>query len=300
MDKSTTITSPITQGSVNFLYSIPKTEIIANYLKESKIDVSYLFKNIESISLYECIDTGYRFFYPFEIDGDGQFYEQLEQIPWYYADWKWDYDIAEKYIHKNTRVLDIGCGEGKFLSFLKKDRNCDCVGLELNEKAKQIACQNNLVVKNEFIQTHAESNKNMYDIVTFFQVLEHISQIDSFIKAAIEVVKPGGKIILAVPNNEPYYLSYDKDHFLNLPPHHMGWWNEKSLVSLAKFYQLDLVEIIKQPLEHYTAYTKGFLKEKLKFPSFLIKMMTPFAKIIFYLNRKKINGASIMVIYQKR
>ena len=62
MDKNNAIISPITQGSVNFLYSIPKTKIIESYLKESKIDVSYLFKDIESISLYECIDTGYRFF----------------------------------------------------------------------------------------------------------------------------------------------------------------------------------------------------------------------------------------------
>lgn len=300
MDKSTTITSPVTQGSVNFLYSIPKKKIVDSYLQESNIDVSYLFKNIDSISIYECVDTGYRFFYPFNIDGDSPFYEKLEQISWYYAQWKWDYDVAEKYILKDSNVLDIGCGEGKFLSFLKNDRNCNCVGLELNEKAKQIACNNNLNVENEFIQSHAETNKNKYDVVTFFQVLEHISQIDSFLKSAIEVAKPGGKIILAVPNNEPYYLTYDKDHFLNLPPHHMGWWNEKSLRSLAKLYPLELVEIIKQPLEHYTSYGKNFLRERLKLPHFLVKILTPIAKIYFYLNRKNINGASIMAIYTKK
>ncbi len=300
MDKSTTITSPITHGAVTFLYDIPKKNIIDSYQKESGIDVSYLFKNTDFISVYKCNDTGYRFFYPFDIDGDSPFYEKLEQIPWYYADWKWDYDIAEKYINNETSVLDIGCGEGKFLSFLKKEKNCNCSGLELNEKAKKIACNNNLNVENEFIQTHALSNKDKYDVVTFFQVLEHISQIDSFLKAAIEVVKPGGKIILAVPNNEPYYLTYDKDHFLNLPPHHMGWWNEDSLKSLAQLYPLNLVEIIKQPLEHYTSYSKNYLREHLKLPSFWVKIFTPLAKVIFYLNRKNINGASIMAIYTKK
>jgi len=300
MDKSTTITSPITQGSVKFLYAIPKNEIISSYFKESSIDVSYLFASVDSISLYECIDTGYRFFFPYHIDGDSPFYEKLEQIPWYYAAWKWDYDVAQNYIKKETNVLDIGCGEGKFLSFLQNEKKCTCAGLELNEKAKQIACNNNLHVMNEFIQTHAKSNKEKYDTVTFFQVLEHISQIDSFLKAAIEVVKPGGNIILAVPNNEPYYLTYDKDHFLNLPPHHMGWWNEKSLRKLASLYQLELVDIIKQPLEHYTSYAKNFLREKLKLPSFIVNILTPFVKVLFYLNRKNINGASIMAVYTKK
>ncbi|MBK7762804.1 MAG: class I SAM-dependent methyltransferase [Bacteroidetes bacterium] len=240
------------------------------------------------------------FFYPFGIEGDGPFYEKLESIPWYYSAWKWDYEIADQFIHSGNQVIDIGCGEGKFLDYLKTKRNCTCVGLELNEKAKELATNNGIEVHNQFIQEYAKSNSDKYDVVTFFQVLEHISEVDSFFKSAISVAKPGGKIIVAVPNNEPYYLTYDKDHFLNLPPHHMGWWNEKSLTKIAEIYNLELVKIVKQPLEHFSGFSKSYMIEKLKFPNFLIKILLPFAKAICYINRNNINGASILAVYKKK
>ena len=300
MDKSNEIKSPITQGSVSFLFEINKSELIKNYAKETNIDINYLLKNNDSIAVYQCNDTGYRFFYPFDIAGDGKFYEKLESIPWYYAEWKWDYDVAQHYINPNSHVLDIGCGEGKFIRFLEKEKQCTCVGLELNEKAQAIGVGNKLHVVKEFIQTHAQSNQSVYDTVTFFQVLEHIEAIDSFMRGAIPTVKPGGKIIIAVPNNEPYFLTYDKEHFLNLPPHHMGWWNEQSLSALAKVYSLELVDIIKQPLQHYTAYAQAFLTYRCRFPRGLVNLLTPIFKGIFYLNRKNIHGASILAVYKKK
>lgn len=299
MDKSTNIVSPITKGKVKFLFDIAKEAIIDSYMSESNIDVTYLFKNTEIISVYECIDTGYRFFYPFNIAGDGPFYEKLEQISWYYADWKWDYEIAKKFINSNSAVLDIGCGEGKFLNYLGQNKKCVCSGLELNEKAKSIAVANGINVYNQFIQDHAKKNKNRYDVVTFFQVLEHISEVNSFLDSAIETVKTGGKIILAVPNNEPFYLTFDKYHFLNLPPHHMGWWNQRSLSALAELYNLKLETIVKQPLEHYSSYTHSYIKDKLPKIGFLKSIIYPFLKPLFYINRKKINGASIMAVYTK-
>lgn len=299
MDKSTNIVSPITKGEVKFLFDISRNVIIDSYLKESNIDVSYLFKKVEIISVYECIDTGYRFFFPFLIAGDGPFYEKLEQISWYYADWKWDYEIAKEFIASHSMVMDIGCGEGKFLNYLAKNKVCICAGLELNEKAKLIAVENGINVYNQFIQDHAIENKNKYDVVTFFQVLEHICDVNSFLKSAVEIVTVGGKIILAVPNNDPFYLTFDKYHFLNLPPHHMGWWNQKSLSALAELYNLKLETIIKQPLEHYSAYTRSYIKEKIPRLGFLKSIIYPFLKVLFYLNRKKINGASIMAVYTK-
>jgi 2-polyprenyl-3-methyl-5-hydroxy-6-metoxy-1,4-benzoquinol methylase len=294
------VLSPITKKDARLLFDIDATFLTQEYKKEVNIDITQLLKGNKSIRLYECEDTGFRFFYPSDIDGDGRFYEQLEQISWYYAEWKWDYEIAKNFIQPNTSVLDIGCGEAKFLDYLKRKKNCECTGLELNEKAKEIACKKGLNVLNQFVQDHAVENSNKYDIVTFFQVLEHIAEIDSFLKAAVACAKPGGKIILAVPNNEPYFLTYDKMHFLNLPPHHMGWWNRKSLTELEKYYGLKLERIETQPLEHFTAYTKCYLANTMPSSSFMQKALYPFFKVLFYLRRNKINGASIMAIYTKK
>lgn len=295
----TEVNSPITHQKATFLYSIPSCDIIKLYQNEINVNVKYLLQEFESISLYQCNQTGYRFFYPFNIDGDSQFYEKLEEISWYYAEWKWDYDVANRYIHSNTHVLDIGCGEGKFLQYLKKKKKCTCAGLELNETAQKIAANQQLNVVNEFIQDYAKNNSGRYDTVTFFQVLEHIADIDSFMTSAIEVVKPGGQLIIAVPNNDPYYLKYDKNHVLNLPPHHMGWWNDASLRALGNLYNLKTVQVEKQPLQHYAAYTKALLTYRFHLPKKVVNLLAPFIKPWVYLNRNKINGASIMIVFEK-
>lgn len=59
-----------------------------------------------------------------------------------------------------------------------------------------------------------KENESQFDVVTFFQVLEHIADVHSFLTSALLTLKTGGKVILAVPNNEPYYLKYDRLHFL--------------------------------------------------------------------------------------
>ena len=97
MDKNNLL-SPITQGKTKLLYTIEPQELIENYKKNSNIDIRPVLNSIENIYLYQCEDTGYRFFYPFNLAGDGPFYEKLELISWYYAEWKWDYDIAQNYI----------------------------------------------------------------------------------------------------------------------------------------------------------------------------------------------------------
>jgi methionine biosynthesis protein MetW len=293
------IVSPITQGEVNLVLEIEKKYIIETYKKELNVDTSYLFSGVDRIQLLECIKTGFRFFSPSSIVGDGNFYEHLEQIPWYYADWKWDYEEAIKYIPKQSSVLDIGCGEGKFLSYLRDNQQCEVTGLELNAKAIEIAKNNGLDVKAEMVEEHAAANTNKYDVVTFFQVLEHIEGVDQFLKNAIQCLKPGGQLLVAVPNNNPYFLTYDKYHLLNLPPHHMNWWNAKSLSALSSYYPIQLEKVINQPLGHFTGYTKSYLSNLFPKSKWLQQMLYPVCKVWFYLRRNQIEGASIMAVYRK-
>lgn len=91
--------SPVTKSSnFNFLASIGKDHIIQLYDNAFKINVSEFFKNTDQISNYECAETGYKFFYPFTIAGDEQFYKNLEVFPWYYDPWKWEHQKALKWI----------------------------------------------------------------------------------------------------------------------------------------------------------------------------------------------------------
>lgn len=62
-----------------------------------------------------------------------------------------------------------------------------------------------------------------------FQTLEHIFEVGSFFEALRRLLKTGGRLIVAVPNSEPYLERFNKYATFNTPPHHVGLWNRQSL-----------------------------------------------------------------------
>jgi 2-polyprenyl-3-methyl-5-hydroxy-6-metoxy-1,4-benzoquinol methylase len=298
-----TVLSPVTHKPAVKINSIPTRMIIDLYQEDTAIDVSGYFKGMDHIDVYQCQQTGYRFFYPLTLAGNDVFYEQLQKYDWYYADWKWDYDAAFPFITEGSKVLDIGCGSGNFLAKLKSDKNCDCTGLEFNDKAIEAVKAKGIPVHKEFIQDYAAKHKNEYDIVCYFQVLEHISDIDSFVAASIECLKPGGKLIICVPNNNPHFIGYYEYHSLNMPPHHMGLWNRESFEGLTKIYPLQLKDVKTEKLNRFRNYTKYFIEYKSKDnPSkkALMNFFKFFMTGYFVLNRKNIEAGSILVVYEKK
>jgi 2-polyprenyl-3-methyl-5-hydroxy-6-metoxy-1,4-benzoquinol methylase len=230
--------SPITgKSGTKVIETFSAKDIIELYQLQENINVEKYFAN-PIIYLLECEETKYRFYYPFEIAGDKEFYQNLRNSE-YDRENAEDHQFAVKHIKANDRVLEVGCGSGKFLESVS-NITTDCYGLELNSLIAEKARTKGLNVETQLIEEHAKENSNSYDVVCAFQVLEHIPNVNSFILAALELLKPNGKLIFSVPNNEPFFQRFSKYEVLNLPPHHMGLWNLESFKNLCKFFNLDL------------------------------------------------------------
>ncbi|MDJ1473728.1 class I SAM-dependent methyltransferase [Cytophagaceae bacterium DM2B3-1] len=242
--------SPISGSSnIRLVKDIPSIEVITLY-QDAGIDVSRFFENILNISIYECLDSGYQFYYPFTIDGDGLFYQDLRSFPGYFREWKWEYGKVSSIIPSDTqKILEIGCGHGTFLSHLKS-RGIKGTGIELTDSSVKECIQKGLDVKNELLSTHKIKHLEEYDIVCSFQVLEHISDVSSFVNDSLKVLKKGGLLTFAVPNNEASLVKYGSGIF-NMPPHHMGLWSKNSLSNLEKFFSVKLQNIYFEPLPDY-------------------------------------------------
>ena len=244
--------SPITSNShVKLINVFKKNDIVNMYLNGLNIDVSPYFENIDEVKLYKCLETDYCFYYPHGLAGDGHFYSQLQTFSWYYMRWKWEHEQAAKLVTDGMSILEIGCAEGDFLTEIRNRNLVTVTGLELNKSAVVKATEKNLNVIEEFVEDHSKNNESMYDIVCSFEVLEHIEHVKDFIESSIRCLKPGGKMIIAVPNNDSFIKYGYQSNYLNMPPHHSGLWSESSLKNLAKYFDIKFDYVVHEPIQEY-------------------------------------------------
>ena len=293
------ICSPLDLDSnrIKLIETFSAKKIVSNYEKLG-IHVERFFDS-ESIYLFECFNTGYRFYYPFKTIGDADFYKDLSMNRVNYYSERWEHKQALKIIKNGDTVLEIGSGFGVFLKMLKSV-NVIGSGLELNSHAVQKCIEEGLDVKQKLIQDL--DNKTLFDKVCYFQVLEHITEVHSFIEASIKALKVGGKLIIGVPNNNPYLFRFDKYHTLNLPPHHAGLWNRKSLNSLEKVFPLKLDSMHFEPLNlTYDDFLKVQLQDSHNsLEKFCIKLLNKlFPKFLKRFLCKIYKGRNVLVIFTK-
>jgi 2-polyprenyl-3-methyl-5-hydroxy-6-metoxy-1,4-benzoquinol methylase len=242
--------SPITtSNNTKLIFTLPSEVVINKYKTQAKIDISEYFENINQLELWECLDTNYRFYYPFSLAGSPKFYEDIQQTEatkshkndGYYPKWKSENQFALNFISKNSSVLDIGCGEGNFLIKLS-EMGIRNEGIEFNKEAVTKCKSKGLNVEIKTIETLRNEGKT-YDVITLFQVLEHIQDIKGFVEDILSILKVGGTLIIGVPDNDPYYAWYDAYQPMNLPPHHMGLWNEKTFRKFSTFFNLEFIDV---------------------------------------------------------
>lgn len=298
------VCSPLTKSSNVKLLREIDTEVIINLYANMNINVKKIFKDINTIEFYECSETSFKFFYPYNVAGDNEFYQALSKEDWYYMPWKWEHNIAKEFCKDGMSILEIGCAKGDFIDHINSKFKVSTMGLEFNTEAAKIAQTKGLDVRTINLEELADPFKNTFDLVCSFQVLEHIANPIEFLNASIKLLKIDGRLIISVPNNDSY-LKYIYPS-LNMPPHHMGLWNKESLVKLTKLLPLNVEMIYFESLQKY--HFGGFMNAQINriLPNPVIinkiinKLLSPFANLILPLFAKKIIGHSILIVFKKK
>lgn len=119
--------------------------------------------------------------------------------------------------HKNSNILDVGCGMGFLMVSLKESGYQFISGIDTDDQQVRSCRQKNLDVTLIPDTTgFLKENTGKYDVITAFDVLEHVpvsGQID-FVKAIYGSLKPGGVFIATVPNANSFLASRNRyiDH----------------------------------------------------------------------------------------
>lgn len=102
-------------------------------------------------------------------------------------------------------VVDIGCGGG-ILSESMANKGANVTGIDLSEKALKVADLHSLEsgakVRYELISAEdlAAREPGKYDVVTCMEMLEHVPDPASIVRACASLVKPGGRVFFSTLN----------------------------------------------------------------------------------------------------
>lgn len=232
------------------MQTIEVEKVLRDWKLQFGIDVSKEFGDLRAIDLIKCRECELRYFDSDGIEGSSDLYAELNRLEWYYASRKWEHDVALPELRRRKRILEIGCGVGHFVARARVEEGLNIEGIELNDTAVTEAERQGLPVRLLDLHDAAKLFPEQYDAVCAFQVLEHVADPKAFLEQCCALIKPGGILILGLPNAE----SFLKHQYclLDMPPHHSTRWSMRTLMYLPNILPLKLKNLKREPLaEHH-------------------------------------------------
>jgi SAM-dependent methyltransferase len=182
--------------------------------------------------MMHCGACDFLFAFPY-VAGDEAFYSILHEQSGYPTS-RWEYRVVANYLAANNaikRVLDVGAGSGAFLSL---------IGSGFTRFATESTATNRRLLERKGIGTFATFRDfqmrggDRADIVTMFQVIEHIADARPFLEETRDCLKPGGIVAISTPDAPSQMRKQSLVPEFDVPPNHVSIYSAQSLHALLK------------------------------------------------------------------
>ena len=162
---------------------------------------------------------------------------------------------------RNTgTLLDVGAGVGAFAAYMRQ-QGWQVTGLEPDAETRKRAQEQNRIALQDTADLFKLPAAN-FDVITMWHVLEHVHQLDEYLIQLKALLKPGGVLLIAVPN----YTSHDAAHYQQYwaaydVPRHLYHFSPASVRTLLQKQGLSLKNI--KPM-WFDSFYVSLLSEKYK------------------------------------
>jgi SAM-dependent methyltransferase len=153
-----------------------------------------------------------------------------------------DKGSAFRWVPRNVKVLDIGCGLGHTLAY-HQSRGCEAVGIEADDNVLAIAARYNLKITSGVFDG-SQFASSYFDYVTLDQVAEHVMDPHALMHGVYRVLKPGGRVVITTPNPDSFGARFHGRKWLNWHvPYHMQFYTSRSMKLVAEKAGLSLTGV---------------------------------------------------------
>jgi len=206
--------------------------------------------------------------------------------------------VLKKYLSLNkSKILDIGCGGGLFLSLLKQE-GAEVIGIELSDSRAQYAKTKHDLeiykspIEGEFWQ---KDYANHFDAVTLWDVIEHVNYPYQTLQCAVSVLRKGGLLLIDTPARDSFYHQFGEfthrlsggrfPTFLNAmySSHLFGHKQIFSTMEMRNLFQSVGLEIVELHIFHEVTFPYDFYLRKFFKSEVIVKILSLTARAFFRL-----------------
>ena len=170
--------------------------------------------------------------------------------------------FIQKFI-KSGSLFDLGAGWGHFM-LAGKELGYEVYGVEISEQP-YLYCVNDLKLPVDHIDFFVMDESKKFDIITMWDVLEHIDKADEFLAKCTKLTKPGGYVMLQVPQIDSYFAKRHRDNWKMMGLDHVNYFSKKTITQILEKNGYEVLKIKSSfEIKLFIMYTVLPLLKKLK------------------------------------
>jgi 2-polyprenyl-3-methyl-5-hydroxy-6-metoxy-1,4-benzoquinol methylase len=136
--------------------------------------------------------------------------------------------VLVKLLPQKGSVLEVGCGSGEFLAFLK-ERAWEGMGIEANEEYVRYAAEKYGIKIIPSLFEEAELPNESFDVILMLHIIEHLANPRFALEKAARLLKPGGILVLETPRFDTIWFRILRHRERSILQDHLYYFTPKSI-----------------------------------------------------------------------